>query len=603
MGSTKKRGSQDDEEKGNTGKEQQNVNDPASKMWAICISKAEKSDEAIVERWKADMDGILIFTGVFSATVAAFLIESYKLLKPDPGDDTVKALQEIRQQLAGISNGERLPQPTEDVFHVQSSSVHVNILWFLSLCISLSCALGATLVQQWARRYLRLAQEPTTPQRRVRIRTYLHEGVEGFRARWIVEAISLLVHAAIFLFFAGLVEFLFSINHKVAHVILGAVAVFAAAYIVLTALPAIFRQCPFQTPLSSTLWYIGHVVILVALSLFTWSNRGRAKIEVFWKHIRGGISTHLAEKAERKLRIDQVALQLALRSCHDDKDLEPFVDAIPGYLRSGDDRGSHVADIGGLLEADEEDVQLSQRIAQLLATCVDADGRMDKSARRRRAIICARAIWEIIRAFLSRNLPVDPPAATCRTLQQLSHDHDPAVAFAALSTVALAEHALLERLSDADLGVDGRKKVVGTLSEVLGEQDPLTSRYNGSRLMASSASRPPDARLIAATRFVSGVLPLIPRLQDPSHEDLDVTRKTIKRLCGGLDGRTFSASAQNAFTEALLGIVEERDAAGRQVPVSTMATYYRTILAAVTPLASTLDITYKDILQRAGAFS
>ena len=36
-------------------------NDPSSKMWAFCISQAEKHDTAMAERWKADMDGILIY--------------------------------------------------------------------------------------------------------------------------------------------------------------------------------------------------------------------------------------------------------------------------------------------------------------------------------------------------------------------------------------------------------------------------------------------------------------------------------------------------------------------------------------------------------------
>ena len=36
-------------------------NDPSSKMWAFCISQAHKHDTAMTERWKADMDGILIY--------------------------------------------------------------------------------------------------------------------------------------------------------------------------------------------------------------------------------------------------------------------------------------------------------------------------------------------------------------------------------------------------------------------------------------------------------------------------------------------------------------------------------------------------------------
>ena len=35
--------------------------DPSSKMWILSITHADKHDSAMVERWKADMDGILVY--------------------------------------------------------------------------------------------------------------------------------------------------------------------------------------------------------------------------------------------------------------------------------------------------------------------------------------------------------------------------------------------------------------------------------------------------------------------------------------------------------------------------------------------------------------
>ena len=46
----------------------------------------------------------------------------------------------------------------------------LNGLWFLSLVISLTCALMATLLQQWARRYLEVAYPPLSPPKRARMR-------------------------------------------------------------------------------------------------------------------------------------------------------------------------------------------------------------------------------------------------------------------------------------------------------------------------------------------------------------------------------------------------------------------------------------------------
>jgi hypothetical protein len=97
--------------------------------------------------------------------------------------------------------------------------------------MSLSCGLGATLVQQWVRRYLKLTRHSESPLHRVRVRTFLFHGIKEFQVRLVVENISLLLHASIFLFFAGLVEFLFAINDEVAQVVLAALCFFVALYV------------------------------------------------------------------------------------------------------------------------------------------------------------------------------------------------------------------------------------------------------------------------------------------------------------------------------------------------------------------------------------
>jgi hypothetical protein len=130
-------------------------------------------DKARFETWKGDMEGILIFvrtsttlsvvetvcslqSGLFSASVTAFIIESYKNLKPDSGEATVALLAHISQQLAAASNGSHINAfPSHNSFQPTSSTLRVNTFWFLSLTFSLTCALAATLVEQWARHYLR----------------------------------------------------------------------------------------------------------------------------------------------------------------------------------------------------------------------------------------------------------------------------------------------------------------------------------------------------------------------------------------------------------------------------------------------------------------
>ncbi|KAJ7456182.1 hypothetical protein FB451DRAFT_1008798, partial [Mycena latifolia] len=98
------------------------------KLWAVYISEAEKYDKALVESWKSDMEGMLIFAGLFSASLTAFIIESYKTLVPDPSESTVQLLTQISRQLAAAANGSTFLPPAPPVFIPPATSLACNIL-------------------------------------------------------------------------------------------------------------------------------------------------------------------------------------------------------------------------------------------------------------------------------------------------------------------------------------------------------------------------------------------------------------------------------------------------------------------------------------------
>jgi hypothetical protein len=489
--------------------------------------------------------------------VAAFLIESYKLLKPDSGEVSARLLRQATEQLAAISNGIQLPPPptTDGPFIPKRYSIHVNILWFLSLCLSLSCALAATLVQKWALRILRLTQKRGTPEHRVRIRAYLFRGAKDFRAHWVAENISLLLHAAIFLFFAGLVEFLFAVNDEVATVVLVAICILGAIYIFITALPVVFHRCPYQTPLTSFIWYTGHFLGIGALSLFVYFKSIRNTIMLLSDHIYSGFNDYVMKKAEKETENVKNIIKSALIRCGNDEELVTFFEALSGYLRS-DSQSDHltrVDNIRSLLETPKEHVKLGPQLAQLLNSCTNADGSMDRGVRRRRANACVRAVWEISRTFPSARQPVNLPLSACETLHRLSRDYDPAIALTTLSAVAMLERSLLDQLSALDEAKDSdsRRKTLEMLSTILGEPDPFSTRYQVNHAYIHA----PDRRMIAATKFISSILEVIPRMENPTHEDLATTRDTLHALCYGLDREDTSISAQRSFAETLAGAV------------------------------------------------
>ncbi|KAJ7593964.1 hypothetical protein C8J56DRAFT_424748 [Mycena floridula] len=216
------------------------------------VRKAKIYDEGMVARWKVLMDGLLLFAALFSAVVTAFIVESYKNLSPDSSAMTVVLLYHISQQLATVTNSTELNLALPDISTGSPKlAVITNIFWFLSLALSLTCALTATLIEQWASDYVRTIQRREAPEIQARIRAYLFEGVENSNVAAIVEGTPLLLHASLFSFFIGLVFFLHPINTAMTFLSAGILAAFGAAYLSATVAPLIDTASPIRTPLTT----------------------------------------------------------------------------------------------------------------------------------------------------------------------------------------------------------------------------------------------------------------------------------------------------------------------------------------------------------------
>jgi len=362
-----------------------------------------------------------------------------------------------------------------------------------------------------------------------------------------------MLHAAIFLFFAGLVEFLFAINDEVADVILVTVTIFGALYIILTFLPVISRQCPFQTPLTSIFWYTGHILAISFLYPFTCSNHVRARIHELQAHIRKGVDRHLMGMMKYKPELDKDALESTISMCHDEDELEVFVDAIPSYLRMGHDVDSRIDNIESLLGPAGKESPLRCRLARLFTSCINDHKRMDEGARRRRAIVCCRAIWEISRAALFakfKDVTLVLPMSIGGALQRLTSDSDSTVAASALRTMAIFKRALLEQQASAGATKDARQSTdkIATLIEDVG---PMRGRLSPPYQAGPRNEERSDERLNTVTEFTSKVLILIPHLGKPSYMDLEETKMTLEELCHGLNGRDFPRADQQRLIDVL----------------------------------------------------
>ncbi|KAI0034546.1 hypothetical protein K488DRAFT_83842 [Vararia minispora EC-137] len=120
---------------------------PKDKIYIFHLDRAGKEDDANVENWKGNTDGILVFVRfrlprmsvdrpirrlVLVATVTAFIIESYKWLSPDTDAQSVALLYHVASGQSGnlsslsqssIRTQISLPLPPTSSLIASSSSV------------------------------------------------------------------------------------------------------------------------------------------------------------------------------------------------------------------------------------------------------------------------------------------------------------------------------------------------------------------------------------------------------------------------------------------------------------------------------------------------
>ena len=207
--------------------------------------------------------------GLFSTIVAAFIIEFYKTLSPDSGDQTVALLGQISQQLANFPNG-TYSNTANQPYSPSAPMVWVIAILLISLVLSLTSALLATMLQQWARTYVDIPHVPSETENHARVRAVLFLGTEFYQMRYISQMAFDLLHFSLFLFFVSLVMLFQSINKKVAIVLDIAAGLFVLAYLALSILPCLDVRCPYRTPMTNILWYYIHLFLSFATLCLRW---------------------------------------------------------------------------------------------------------------------------------------------------------------------------------------------------------------------------------------------------------------------------------------------------------------------------------------------
>ena len=263
--------------------------------------------------------------------------------------------------------------------------------------MGLTCALLATLLQQWSRRYLWVTQPRCTPHRRSRIRSFFAEGVDKLHLPWAVELLPALLHCSLLLFFVGLVIFLFNIHHTVFTVVVWWVGLLTSVYICITFMPIFRQDSPYYTPLTLSVWYLVNSFLYILFGLLSWFERFHFYNYDTWirfvhfktlylRRVLDGV-IRAAEETAQGLGpgIDGRALMWTFDFLDEDVDLERFFAAIPGFCKS-----RFVVDpLGAFIKPNDK--KLSSTLIQFMERTLSSN-LISESVRQSRIAICRMTV-------------------------------------------------------------------------------------------------------------------------------------------------------------------------------------------------------------------
>jgi hypothetical protein len=352
--------------------------------------------------------------------VAALLAVSIPSIQPSPQDTSSFYLARIYQQSYTQPNGSQPPIPSTlndpvEPFVPPLSGVWVNGLWFSSLVLSLTCGLLATLLQQWARRYQRVAHPRYSPHRRARIRAFYRHGVETLHIPWTIEVLPAMLHISLFLFFAGLSVFLFNIHLTIFSVVTTWIGICGILYAILTFLPIIHKDSPYAAPLSSSFSFcltgirylyfrllhrFPHIDPAICMPLRSRDPRA-VHLDDYFSHSM----TKTAEEYALKLDpfIDYRSLLWTFESLDQDSDLEKFFEGLPRLCDS--ETGKSLGLQQGFIVPNKK--TLSNALIEMMNRTLSSN-LAPEAVKQRRLIICTKALestslfgpWWILRRVL-----------------------------------------------------------------------------------------------------------------------------------------------------------------------------------------------------------
>ncbi|KAG9045682.1 hypothetical protein FS837_005866 [Tulasnella sp. UAMH 9824] len=251
------------------------------KFYRCYDALADEIDEDMVKGLKEQLDGMLIFAGIFAGVNSAFLAITLPLLSADPSDDITALLAQNNAILIQMVTGRNDSIPTTSrlpsaEFSPSRDVLAVNALFSLSLAFAIMSSFLAVLGRQWLVYYRKKSGGGPDRQRWVQLKRFL--GAERWQLEPILDdVLPSLLQLGLIIFCASLILYLRHLSPTISFIV-GIPMYVGLAFFVGSALCAIWdRFCPFQSPLSHVMIWSARTIpsAVKTIQVLRWEQLSR----------------------------------------------------------------------------------------------------------------------------------------------------------------------------------------------------------------------------------------------------------------------------------------------------------------------------------------
>ncbi|KAG9121860.1 hypothetical protein FRC07_002005 [Ceratobasidium sp. 392] len=336
----------------------------AHRLPTVEIANFERFD------WDSSLDVMLMDyfvmdkfqAALFSAISTTFLAESLSDLKPDYVKSSAETLLMISNTLSSMAGNQSISALNLNVLaapasQISPTSLLVNVLWVLSLSLSVAVSLIAMLAKDWCYKFMFGRSGQAYDQARRRQQRW--NGMEKWKMKEFLTFLPGMMHMALALFAIGLCVYLWDIDTRVAIPVIIITASVTVVYVAVTLLPLVDQDCPYSTSTTAILiatkpvlsFLLDALVMVVVVLVFLvflllaclipnkWLEKAEKSAQETAHEAIGGMQATLGFENDRsvfqtaEVPMDMVTSQMIawlITNCEDSRSVDIALQAIAG---------------------------------------------------------------------------------------------------------------------------------------------------------------------------------------------------------------------------------------------------------------------------------